>query len=108
MAQGNVSANSNENLLQNLPIGYLMAILSLIYIILYIPCAIVLWRLAQLNNSCHKIMAFMAVADILNLFTGGTLTGFVSIVGTSEAFLTSYTNKVCVVKKEWRFSALNP
>lgn len=90
----NFSSNSGEILLQNQPIGYLMCFLSLFFIILYVPCAIVLWQPTQLKNSCYKIMACMAVVDISTLVFGGFLDGIVSIVGTSESFLFSNINRV--------------
>ncbi len=57
--------------------------LGTIYLIPYIPCIIVMLQNKLYKMSCYKIMIFMAILDLLNLFSAAFLAGYYSIIGRS-------------------------
>uniref|UniRef100_A0A914XA65 G-protein coupled receptors family 1 profile domain-containing protein n=1 Tax=Plectus sambesii TaxID=2011161 RepID=A0A914XA65_9BILA len=54
-----------------------------IYLIPYIPCMIVMVQNKLYKMPCYKIMIFMGVLDVLNLFSAAFLAGYYSIIGRS-------------------------
>ncbi|KAH7711979.1 Protein SRT-52 [Aphelenchoides avenae] len=59
--------------------GALFIALSLVFEVLYVPCAISIWK--HRENSCYKIMLYIAVNDMCCLWICGFLNGYFAFTG---------------------------
>ena len=62
-------------------VGWIYIIHTSCYMILYIPCLLVITKKPLIENSCFKIMACMAIPDIAQLLINGTYSGIMSVMG---------------------------
>uniref|UniRef100_A0A915D1A5 Uncharacterized protein n=1 Tax=Ditylenchus dipsaci TaxID=166011 RepID=A0A915D1A5_9BILA len=57
----------------------ILIVLTTIYYILYVPCIISIYK--HRECSCYKILLFMSIADVCNLWLLGYVHGYLSIIG---------------------------
>ncbi|CAD5214021.1 unnamed protein product [Bursaphelenchus okinawaensis] len=60
--------------------GFLFGI-SVVYIVLYIPCLYAMTRRELYSNPCYKIMTQMAICDLMTIPITGLLSGYLSYYG---------------------------
>ena len=81
---GLVNATSQPNHVinfKNTIIGSAFIIHGLFYIIPYIPVTIVIWRPPLITNPAYKVMAIMAVFDLISLGNSCIFNGTASLIG---------------------------
>ncbi|KAH7724167.1 CRE-SRT-23 protein [Aphelenchoides avenae] len=64
---------------QHTGMGAFFICIMLFFEILYIPCSIAIWK--HRENSCYKIMFYIAVNDMCCMWFNGFLTGYFAILG---------------------------
>ncbi|TKR72915.1 hypothetical protein L596_020299 [Steinernema carpocapsae] len=65
----------------NAPFGIAIFLVSMLLMVLYIPCLVVMLKSNLIKNSSYKIMFFVGIVDVCSLLVNGIGSGYFSYVG---------------------------
>uniref|UniRef100_A0A0N5C241 G_PROTEIN_RECEP_F1_2 domain-containing protein n=1 Tax=Strongyloides papillosus TaxID=174720 RepID=A0A0N5C241_STREA len=66
--------------------AYVLLIAGIIFIVIYIPCILVMLKNEFFNNSCYKIMVFLSLIDVSAVMASSIATGILGILRTPYCF----------------------
>uniref|UniRef100_A0A0K0F310 Serpentine Receptor, class T n=1 Tax=Strongyloides venezuelensis TaxID=75913 RepID=A0A0K0F310_STRVS len=66
--------------------AYLLLITGIVFIVIYIPCILVMLKHEFFNNSCYKIMLFLSLIDVSAVMVNSVATGIFGILRITYCF----------------------